>query len=78
MLTWPCNDPGFKQAVRKVSYTGVTLTRDNLYLTPDGSYSIPHRSCRRAEVMDMTRTSPGPPPHQPWTPTSPALALYGR
>ena len=44
-------DPGFRQPVRSVSYTGVTMTRDNQYLTPDDSYSLPLRSCFRAKSL---------------------------
>lgn len=49
-------DDGFRQPVRKTSYTGVSLTRDNRYLTPDGSFSVPLRSCYKSEVMSDTST----------------------
>ena len=42
-------DPGFKQPVRQVSYSQNWLTRDGRYKTPDGSYSMPLKSCYRSE-----------------------------
>lgn len=55
-------DPGFKQPVRAISYTGVTLTRDNNYLLPDGSHGSPMRSCYRTQIMDVcTRRLNRPP-----------------
>ena len=51
-------DDGFRQPVRKASYSGVTVTRDNRYLTPDGSYATPLSSCYRSETMsDITTES---------------------
>ena len=44
-------DTGFVQPVRKLSYTGVSMTRNNDQLTPDGSYSIPLRSCARSSTV---------------------------
>lgn len=51
-------DPGYRQPVRKLSYTGVSMTRNNRELTPDGSYSVPLRSCSRSSaVVDVTTES---------------------
>ena len=47
-------DEGFRQPVLKLEYTGVSITRDNNYLTPDGSYSMPYRSCSRTQSMQDT------------------------
>ena len=43
-------DPGFRLPIRQISYTGVSMTRDNKYLTPDGSMSIPLYACARSEI----------------------------
>jgi hypothetical protein len=52
-------DPGFRQPIRSISYSGVTLTRDNQYLTPDGSYSVPRRSCYRSKTLSDTSSESG-------------------
>ena len=44
------SDPGFRLPIRQLSYTGVSMTRDNKYLTPDGSMSIPLTACARSEI----------------------------
>ena len=42
------SDP-FRLPIRQLSYTGVSMTRDNKYLTPDGSMSI-RSACARSEI----------------------------
>lgn len=49
-------DPGFRQPIRTVSYTGVTMTRDNRYLTPDGSVTMPLSACSRSEKASDVAT----------------------
>ena len=49
-------DEGFRQPVRRLDFTGMSITRDNKFLTPDGSYSIPYRSCSRSHSMEDTST----------------------
>jgi hypothetical protein len=44
------SDPGFKLAIRRISYEQGLKTRDNKYLTPDGSMTIPLQACARSEV----------------------------
>jgi hypothetical protein len=44
------SDPGFRLPVRKLSYIGVTMTRDMRYLTPDGSVTYPLTACARSEI----------------------------
>ena len=44
------SDPGFRLPIRQLSYVGVSMTRDNKYLTPDGSMSIPLTACARSEI----------------------------
>ena len=39
--------------VRTMSYEGVTMTRDNQYLLPDGAYGSPMHSCYRTQVMQV-------------------------
>ena len=46
-------DSGFKQPVRAMSYEGVTMTRDNMYLLPDGAWGSPMYSCYRTQVMQV-------------------------
>jgi hypothetical protein len=47
-------DEGFREPVLKLEFTGVSITRDNKYLTPDWSYSIPYRSCFRTQQVEDT------------------------
>ena len=44
------SDPGFRLPIRQMSYVGASLTRDNKYLTPDGSMTIPLTACARSEI----------------------------
>ena len=47
-------DAGFKQPVRTMSYQGVTMTRDDQYLLPDGAYGQPMHSCYRTQARAST------------------------
>ena len=52
------NDAGFKEPVHMISYQGVTMTRDNQYLLPDGAYGSPMHSCYRTQVMQARSFTP--------------------
>ena len=50
-------DPGWRDPVRTMAFPGDWLTRDGLYKTPKGSYSIPQFSCTRTESYSNIATA---------------------
>ena len=56
------NDPGFKLPIRKLSYVGVSTTRDNKFLTPDKLDVDPaERRARAPRSRAMSRRATGTP-----------------